>query len=336
VWFIATESSTYWCVISLAILLTGIGDTRMPAGLVLATASAVLFAYPTLSAVWTAQHAPVLQSPHIQQELRTSPHGWRALLRTPEPLPEPIPITLSREPEIKAQIYPAARAPSGPTVIVLEGDDWTRKGEQPLPWASMLARHGYPALSVTLPDQEDLLSPEHPSLPVVIRWLKREGPKHGLSGESFYLLGQGAGGHAALQSAYRRRLTGLRGVLVWSTPTDLGMLWDGPAEPWLHGPQSELTRLLTGSPEEYPSHYEQGSPVQHVHPNAPRTLLGCGGRDLTVPASHCEVLEAALLEAGAEVESLIIPWSTSLSQSQPYGPSGVLWEQAMRQFLEER
>jgi hypothetical protein len=48
------------------------------------------------------------------------------------------------------------------------------------------------------------------------------------------------------------------------------------------------------------------------------------------------VLEAALLEAGAEVESLIIPWSTSLSQSQPYGPSGVLWEQAMRQFLEER
>ncbi len=77
----------------------------------------------------------------------------------------------------------------------------------------------------------------------------------------------------------------------------------------LHKPResSAFLYLLGGHPEELPEKYELFSPVHHVHPGCPPTLLIHGGEDLLVPVEGSRALERKLREVGVPVVSLILP-----------------------------
>ncbi|MGB8645971.1 MAG: alpha/beta hydrolase [Anaerolineae bacterium] len=77
----------------------------------------------------------------------------------------------------------------------------------------------------------------------------------------------------------------------------------------LHKPTqtSAFLYLLGGHPEELPEKYELFSPVHHVHPGCPPTLLIHGGEDLLVPVEGTLALEKKLRAAGVPVVSLILP-----------------------------
>ena len=332
IWWMATESALYGCMIALVVLLTGMGDTRVPGGLVLASASAALFAYVPISALWMGQRASFVQNPAVQHQLWNSPYGWPALIQPPDPTDSRAPLVISDLPDMTIQVFPGRSVNPKPTLIILEGSDWTRDGGQSLPWANLLSLHGYPVLNVSQ-DQSEAESWGDEAWPSVLKWLRREGGDHGLSHREFYLMGQGAGGLAALQVAYRSPPPGLQGVIVWSTPTDLSELWSGPSEPWLSGPQRVLAERLGGPPEQRAEAYQNASPVTFSRGHHVRTLVGCGGRDLAVPTAHCELLRDARTKAGSKVENVTIPWATSLAQTQPFGPSGILWHHAVLQFL---
>ncbi len=150
VWWIATESALYGCMIALVVLLTGFGDTRVPGGLVLASASAALFAYVPLSALWYGQRASFNDNAEIHDHIRNSPYGWAALIQPPEPHTGATPIVISERPSLIGRAYTGAVSESKPTLIILDGGDWTRGGDLPLSWAEPLSLHGYPVLSVSL------------------------------------------------------------------------------------------------------------------------------------------------------------------------------------------
>jgi len=59
-----------------------------------------------------------------------------------------------------------------------------------------------------------------------------------------------------------------------------------------------LIDLLGGTPDEVPEAYRLGSPIAHVRPGCPPTLLVLGDDDFAVDVSHGRRLHAALLEAG--------------------------------------
>ena len=55
--------------------------------------------------------------------------------------------------------------------------------------------------------------------------------------------------------------------------------------------------------------YELASPVTHVNPGCPPTLLIQAEKDLLVPADAACALHKKLVEAGVPAINIIIPWT---------------------------
>ena len=70
-----------------------------------------------------------------------------------------------------------------------------------------------------------------------------------------------------------------------------------------------IDTLLGGHPQEVPHMYELASPVTHVNPGCPPTLLLQAEKDLLVPADATCALYKKLVEAGVPAINIILPWT---------------------------
>jgi acetyl esterase/lipase len=68
-----------------------------------------------------------------------------------------------------------------------------------------------------------------------------------------------------------------------------------------------LAQLLGGHPDECPERYAQFSPVNHVHPNCPPTLLVHGEHDIMAPVTATRRLYGRLLRHNVPVVMHILP-----------------------------
>jgi acetyl esterase/lipase len=68
-----------------------------------------------------------------------------------------------------------------------------------------------------------------------------------------------------------------------------------------------MRSLLGGSPEEKPEAFRLASPITHVSPSSPPTLLLYGAHDSLVPASDAGRLAARLRESSVPVVSVVYP-----------------------------
>jgi acetyl esterase/lipase len=70
---------------------------------------------------------------------------------------------------------------------------------------------------------------------------------------------------------------------------------------------SGFRSLLGGTPDEVPEKYAILSPVSHVHPNCPPTLLIQGDDDLITPVTATRNLASQLDAAGVPVVNIVFP-----------------------------
>jgi acetyl esterase/lipase len=139
----------------------------------------------------------------------------------------------------------------------------------------------------------------------------------------------------------RQRIdTSVRGVLVWYAPVDLRACythyhndtlaaktpvrpdWDAPPSAlmrWLLGANARrlglqkaagagrLDWILGGSPEQAPERYTLLSPISHVTPDSPPTLLMQGTVDIIVPQGAAKALRDRMRRAGAQMALLMLP-----------------------------
>lgn len=127
-------------------------------------------------------------------------------------------------------------------------------------------------------------------------------PETGLDPDRFGAWGESAGGHLATVLGLDRRETGpesqVQAVVAWYAPSDLSAFDRTPDSPegMLLGPaaQQEDAVRLAGA-------------LAHVSRKAPPTLLVHGDADPLVPCSQSRRLAAALTEAGATAELVIVP-----------------------------
>lgn len=134
--------------------------------------------------------------------------------------------------------------------------------------------------------------------------------------------------------------TSVRGVLGWYGPADLAECyrhyeidrlaakmpdppdWNAPIPPAMRrmfGKDAErlglgkaagtgrLDWIMGGTPAQVPERYAQLSPVTHIHPGCPPTLLMQGEHDLIVPAQVTAQFHAKLRQAGVKAASLMLP-----------------------------
>jgi acetyl esterase/lipase len=170
-----------------------------------------------------------------------------------------------------------------------------------------------------------------------IAWMKANASRYGVNPEKIVLGGGSTGCHLALLAAYAPQHPELTpadiedadlsacGVFSYYGPTDLLALYeyenqqknvDRPPVPIGdpdYTPKNDdigrIDTLLGGHPQDVPHMYELASPVTHVHPGCPPTLLMQGDKDLLVPADATCALYKKLVEAGVPAINIIFPWT---------------------------
>jgi acetyl esterase/lipase len=172
-----------------------------------------------------------------------------------------------------------------------------------------------------------------------VAWMKANAARYGVDPERIILGGGSAGGHLALLTAYAPHhplLTppdvqgtdlSVAGVVSYYGPTDLLACYERTGQKRLVGklPKVEiglpgaaemkknfqdagrLDLLLGGLPDEVPEVYRLASPVTHVHPGCPPTLLIQGEDDVITPAAATRELHRRLLECGVPAVNIIYP-----------------------------
>jgi acetyl esterase/lipase len=106
-------------------------------------------------------------------------------------------------------------------------------------------------------------------------------------------------------------------------PDDPRPDWDAPPPPWmlrLFGPDAGRLKLhmimagagrcdwlVGGTPTELPDRYAQLSPVHHVHPGCPPTLLVHGEHDEMAPVAAMRQLRRRLERVGVPVTGVYLP-----------------------------
>ena len=169
-----------------------------------------------------------------------------------------------------------------------------------------------------------------------IAWMKANASKYGVDPEKIVLWGDSAGGHLAQLAGYaphHQELTpedvigtdlSVCGVISFYGPTDMlaayhherqELFADRPPVPI--GPDSTKERgdygrmdvLLGGLPQDVPEMYKLASPISHVNPDCPPTLLIQGDRDFITPVNATCELHSKLVESGVPAVNVVYPWS---------------------------
>jgi len=231
---------------------------------------------------------------------------------------------------------------SGLGIIYLHGSGWhyLDKGYHTRHIFQYLAGQGHVILDVayTLAPAAQL-----PAMLADVRraiiWMKN---KPGINPERVVLMGGSAGAHLALLSAYTSDLpiyqtpdtngcdTSVRGVVSYYGVIDLvsehkrllhiplgGATWQRlltHLEVLIPGkqvftPAELLPSLMGGSPDQVPELYRQGSPITHVGPHCPPTLLLAGEHDFAVDIDQDRRLHTALKAAGAQTVFIKLPYT---------------------------
>lgn len=241
---------------------------------------------------------------------------------------------------------PDGVAPSKLGFIYLHGGGYSAfdKGGPTEPWFRHLAAQGHVVMDVayrlipeaTVPQMEG-------DVKRAIAWFKHNAPRYGVNPDHIVLSGGSGGSHLALLAAYApthplftpEEVRGMdltvRGVIGYylaadyrpeSTRLPERTVWQWAVEKQLTAFFERMigyklavdskgdwdAKLFFGGPAEaWPELYRQVSPITHVRPNTPPTLLIVGEHDLYGQSRPVAELHAALRTAGVPSVELRLP-----------------------------
>ena len=223
--------------------------------------------------------------------------------------------------DLHADLFlPEAAAPSGgrPAVLYFHGGGW-RGGERGYAraWADFLTARGYALIALDyrlFPPATGLKAPG--DVLCGIGWVKAHAATYGIDPDQLVLFGESAGGHLATLAGYASgdpRLppsceagdTSVKAVISFYGPSDLVF----EAEHLGPGTRRQLEGF-TGVPlEGHRELYALLSPLNHMGPKAPPTLLLHGGADSAVPLHASRALAARLEQAGVPHQFFTLPYA---------------------------
>lgn len=132
--------------------------------------------------------------------------------------------------------------------------------------------------------------------------------------DGMVLLGHSAGGHLALWAAAAHRIPPIRGVVSLAGVADLALAFH------LKLGRGAVTKLLGGSPEQYPERYSLTDPAQLVPLGVPTVLLH-GADDYIVPIEVSRSYAQAAVLAGDSVTLQELPGVEHFELIDPLSPA---------------
>jgi acetyl esterase/lipase len=266
---------------------------------------------------WQEKIAPVLTS-----HLRPKRWMWRAP-HTPDSFFEhdvPFWKISDSDRKLLCDVWqPAPGIPhSGLGFIYLHGSAWhySDKDYGTRPFFSHLKGQGHVGMDVSY-----RLCPEVNLWEMVgdvkraIVWLKANAGQYGIDPAKIVLAGGSAGAHLALLAAYtsndvrytpkdiQGRDVSVKGVVSYYGPTDLSAFFkEGFGKVNTGSEVEKLQRnLLGGLLDDIPEAYRQASPISHIHPGCPATLIFQGAHDMGVPVESTRLFSSKLVDSVTSV-----------------------------------
>ena len=284
-----------------------------------------------------------------------APISWVDHLRVSAPGPEAEPnqtllfATAGTKP-LYTDIYlpgkaGSATAASAPVVMIHGGGFTGGTRSIGRDWDRWLASRGY-----TVFDVDYRLDPPvswnfaAQDVACAMGWVARHAALYNIAPDRMLIAGQSAGGGLAMQVGY-----GLGDGTVTSScggtvpqpaaifalypPDDLAMAWNlktgiGPVSGRVYN-----TEYIGGSPEQFPERYRAVSPIFHVRPGLPPTLIAAGVHDHLVPfGGHVEMVEK-LDAAGVANELVSVPYGDHAYDFAWGSLGGQITRHALADFL---
>ncbi|MEO1268076.1 MAG: alpha/beta hydrolase, partial [Myxococcota bacterium] len=222
-----------------------------------------------------------------------------------------------------------------PLIIAIHGGSWQGGDQTQLPAINHhLASLGYAVAAIRYRLAPASRYPDmHDDIEAAIVWLQHHAKDLGLDPDRVVLLGRSAGGHLALSAGYTSSNPAIRGVVALYPPTDMHWSWAHPGNPLVIDTHGTLRVLLGGAPDEAKDLYDAASPIQHVQPSTPPTLLLHGTRDELVFPIQSRRLAEQLKHHGVRHLAIELPWATHGFDANLGGPGGQIYVWALERFL---
>jgi acetyl esterase/lipase len=227
---------------------------------------------------------------------------------------------------------------SGLGIIFIHGGGWTAMDKDMLtrPFFHHLVAQGHTVMDVAY-----RLCPEVDMFSMIgdvkraIAWMKDNASRYGVNPNKIALVGSSVGGHLAQLAGYAPQHPDLTpkdinntnlavcGIVSFYGPSDLLVEYDhaqvkqrsenrppvpigtklDPKEMFLYS--GRLDMILGGHLQDIPDSYHLASPITHVQPGCPPTLLIQGDKDMLVPLGTTQALYKKLIESGVPAINIV-------------------------------
>jgi acetyl esterase/lipase len=218
-----------------------------------------------------------------------------------------------------------------PAVVLVHGGGWVGGQRGGIArWNEWLADQGYVVFDVDYrlaPPARWCDAPD--DVRTAINWIRNHADDHGVNPNRVAIVGWSAGGHLALLTAYTGTERPVTAVAAFYADTDLTALPAQRRPRWASaGAAEHLTAFLGAPPADVPERAAWASPITHVGPAAPPTLLVHGRADQFVAPAQSARLAALLTSAAVPVERVQLPlanhsfdlswgaWSTQIARAR--------------------
>ncbi len=198
-----------------------------------------------------------------------------------------------------------------PVIVTIYGGAWQR-GEpaETARFSTYMAAQGYAVVAIDYRHAPQHRFPAQlEDVQAALRWIVNQSASYGFDPNHLALVGWSAGAHLAMLAAFQPDGVPVRAVVNYYGPVNLAAGYRNPPVPDPINSRAVLEAFLGGTPEQLPSLYQQASPIHHVRPGLPTTLLIYGQRDHIVKPTFGQQLHTALQTSGNQAALIALPWS---------------------------
>ena len=237
--------------------------------------------------------------------------------------------------ELKLNTYRPLPIGKYPTLIVLYGGAW-RQGtpDKNESFSRYFAAQGYSVIAIDYRHSPQYQFPTQlEDVQTALHYILSHAQELEVDTERLAIMGRSAGAHLAMLVAYQSDTIPFRAVVNYYGPVNLLKAYSDPPFPDPINTRAVLRDFLGGTPEDFLALYQQASPLNHLKPKLPPSLLVYAQRDHLVQAQFGRELYAQMQAQDNLAVWVEIPWAEHVFDAVFSGVSNQLALYYTERFL---